>query len=144
VGKLEAKSVFNVVYRDGAQNVCYVKRFETPKFILDKEYRLFPEHKRSEVLFLKTGAGLAVRVHYAPSKRARSNREDVVFDEYLIKGASAIGKRLALRPLRKLEELAASAAPVPEPEVQPTLFQSSAASNQPSAKTGKGKATDES
>ncbi|MEW6593849.1 MAG: DNA topoisomerase IV subunit A [Thermodesulfobacteriota bacterium] len=144
VGKVEEKTVFNVIYRDGSQNVCYVKRFETPKFILEKEYRLFPEHKRSEVLFLKAGAGLTVRVHYAPSKRARSNREDVRFDEFLIKGASAIGKRLALRPVRKLEELAASAAPSPEPEVQPTLFKPSAASPQPSVKGGRGKASDES
>lgn len=144
VGKVGEKTVFNVVYREGGQGVCYVKRFETPKFILEKEYRLFPEHKRSEVLFLKTGTGLTVRVHYAPSKRARSNREEVRFDEFLIKGASAIGKRLALRPVRKLEELAVAAAPSPEPEVQPTLFQQSAVSSQPSAKGGKGKSSDES
>lgn len=144
VGKVEEKAVFNVIYREGGQGVCYVKRFETPKFILEKEYRLFPEHKRSEVLFLKTGAGLKVRVHYAPSKRARSNKEDVSFDEFLVKGASAIGRRLALRPLRKLEELASTAAPPQEPEVQPTLFQQPAISSQPSAKSSKAKATDES
>ncbi|MFZ5762513.1 MAG: DNA topoisomerase IV subunit A [Thermodesulfobacteriota bacterium] len=144
VGKVEEKKVFNVLYREGTQNVCYVKRFETPKFILEKEYRLFPEHKRSEVLFLKVGAGVKVRVHYAPSKRARSNKEDVLFDDYLVKGASAIGKRLALRPLRKFEELAGAVAPVPEAEVQPTLFQQSAISSQPSAKSSKAKATDES
>jgi len=138
VGKVE-ETVFNVIYREGGQGVCYVKRFETPKFILEKEYRLFPEHKRSEVLFLKAGAGLSVRVHYAPSKRARSNKEDVRFDEFLVKGASAIGKRLALRPVRKLEELAASAAPAQEPEVQPTLFKPSAISSQPSAKDSKEK-----
>ncbi len=144
VGKVEEKTLFNVIYRDGVQNVCYVKRFETPKFILEKEYRLFPEHKRSEVLFLKTGTGLTVRVHYSPSKRARSNKEDVHFDEFLVKGASAIGKRLALRPLRKLEEIAASAAPPAEPEVQPILFQSSAVSSQPSAeKSVKKKASEE-
>lgn len=144
VGKVEEKKVFNVLYREGTQSVCYVKRFETPKFILEKEYRLFPEHKRSEVLFLKVGAGVKVRVHYAPSKRARSNKEDVLFDDYLVKGASAIGKRLALRPLRKFEELVDAAAPAPEPEVQPTLFKPSAVSPQPSAEGSKGKASDES
>lgn len=123
VGKLEEKILFNVIYREGSQNVCYVKRFHTPKFILEKEYRLFPEHRRSEVLFLKTGEGLRVRVHYSPSKRARKNKEDITFDEFLVKGASAIGKRLALRPVRRLEELAhMKVKPQDEPEVQPTLF----------------------
>ena len=141
VGKVEEKAVFNVIYREGGQGVCYVKRFETPKFILEKEYRLFPEHKRSEVLFLKTGEGLKVRVHYTPSKRARSNKEDVLFDEFLIKGASAIGKRLALRPLRKLEEVGIAAAPPAEPEVQPTLFRPSAA--KPSPENAKERPSDE-
>jgi topoisomerase-4 subunit A len=144
VGKVEEKTLFNVVYREGGQGVCYVKRFHTPKFILEKEYRLFPEHKRSEILFLKTGEGLRLRVHYAPNKRARSNKEDVLFDEFLVKGASAIGKRLALRPLRKIEEIAGSAVPSTEPEVQPTLFSQSAVSSQASAKSSKGKPTEES
>ncbi|HSR36052.1 MAG TPA: DNA topoisomerase IV subunit A, partial [Desulfurivibrionaceae bacterium] len=144
VGKMEAKTIFNVIYRDGVQSVCYLKRFETPKFILEKEYRLFPEHKRSEILFLKTGEGLKVRVHYAPSKRARSNKEDVRFDEFLIKGVSAIGKRLALRPVRKLEELADATAAPPEPEVQPTLFSPVTAGAQAPEKSSKGKPSEES
>ena len=32
------------MYREGRVNLCYVKRFATPKFILDKESKLFYEY----------------------------------------------------------------------------------------------------
>jgi hypothetical protein len=104
VAKLDEKLVFNLVYRDGATNICYIKRFATPKFILEKEYRLFTEHKRSQILYLKIGKGLGVRVHYAPNKKARRNYEDFAFDEILVKGTSAIGKRLSTRVVRRIVE----------------------------------------
>lgn len=105
VGKIEEKLIYNIIYRDGAQNLCYLKRFYTPKFILDKEYHLFPEQKRSEILFLKLGESNRVRVHLAPSKRAKTNFADFNFDDYLIKGASAIGKRLSPRVVRRIVDL---------------------------------------
>jgi topoisomerase-4 subunit A len=105
VGKIEEKLTFNIIYRDGTQNLCYLKRFYTPKFILDKEYHLFPEQKRSEILFLKLGESIKIRVHLAPSKRAKTNYGDFNFDDYLIKGASAIGKRLSPRVVRRIVDL---------------------------------------
>ncbi|MFA7383566.1 MAG: DNA topoisomerase IV subunit A [Desulfurivibrionaceae bacterium] len=121
-GKVEEKLVFNILYREGSQNICYVKRFQSPKFILEKEYRLFPEHKNSAILFLSTGEGGRVRVHLAPSKRARHNYVDCSFSEVLIKGASALGKRVSDRPVRRIAELPAEKEPAVQPEVQPTLF----------------------
>ncbi|MBU4229645.1 MAG: DNA topoisomerase IV subunit A [Proteobacteria bacterium] len=122
LGKVEEKRVFNILYREGVQNLCYVKRFQSPKFILEKEYRLFPEHKNSAILFLSTGDGGRVRVHLAPSKRARHNYVDCSFSEVLIKGASALGKRVSDRPVRRIAELPAEKEPAGAPEVQPTLF----------------------
>ena len=83
-----------------------MKRFKTPKFILDKEYRLFPEHKRSEVQFLSLGEEGRIRVYYRPSKRARSNYEDFELQDFLIKGAAALGKRVSIRVVRRIGELA--------------------------------------
>ena len=121
-GKVEEKRVFNILYREGSQNFCYVKRFQSPKFILEKEYHLFPEHKNSGILFLSTGDGGRVRVHLAPSKRARHNYVDCSFSEVLIKGASALGKRVSDRPVRRIAELSAEKEPAGVVEVQPTLF----------------------
>jgi topoisomerase IV subunit A len=123
---VEEKRVFNILYRDGVQNLCYVKRFKTPKFILEKEYHLFPPHKRSELLFLKTGEGIHLRIHYAPNKKAKRNYEDFAFDDFLVKGTSAIGKRLSTRVVRRIveQEPPREAAPGTgqEPVPQPVLF----------------------
>ncbi|MDZ7641732.1 MAG: DNA topoisomerase IV subunit A [Desulfurivibrio sp.] len=109
-GKAAEKTIFNLIYRDGEQNLCYVKRFTTPKFILDKEYRLFAEHQRSEIIFLKTGAGVNIRAHLAPSPRSRRNREVFRLDDFLLKGVGAIGKRLSPRPVRRVEEVSEAVA----------------------------------
>lgn len=103
-GVIEEDTVFNVIYREGSENHAYVKRFTTPKFILEKEYRLFPEHPRSRIMLLLTGADQHARVSFVPSRRAKSNVADVHFDEYLIKGPAAIGKRVSNRVVRRVVE----------------------------------------
>jgi len=137
-GKVEEKRVFNILYREGSQNFCYVKRFQSPKFILEKEYHLFPEHKNSGILFLSTGDGGRVRVHLTPSKRARHNYVDCSFSEVLIKGASALGKRVSDRPVRRIAELSAEKEPAGVGEVQPTLFPSKEGEGAPQAVKGPG------
>ena len=104
VGKINSKLLFNIIYRDGVDNISYVKRFRMPKFILEKEYRLFAAHKRSKILFLKTGEGVWIRAHFAPNKRAKRNFEDLNLDECLIKGAAAKGKRVSSRVVRRVAE----------------------------------------
>ncbi len=101
-GIVKRDVVFNIIYRDGIGNVAYVKRFNSPKFILEKEYRLFPEHKRSKILLMSFGDEKFARVNLMPSSRARTNILDVVFDEYLIKGVSARGKRVSNRVVRRV------------------------------------------
>lgn len=98
------KQIFNIVYRDGAENLAYVKRFKSPKFILEKEYHLFPPHKRSRILLLLLGENKHARVSLVPSRRARSNIVEIDFDQYLIKGASAKGKRVSPRVARRVVE----------------------------------------
>jgi topoisomerase-4 subunit A len=113
-GKVSGKTIFNLIYRDGPQNVSYVKRFRTPKFILEKEYRLFKAHKKSWIQFLQTGEGARARIDFVPLARAKSNSLRLHFDEYLIKGAGAKGKRLSTRNVRRISELSSKAT---EPEV---------------------------
>ncbi len=99
---LQDDLTFNVIYREGTENQAYVKRFTTPKFILDKEYRLFPEHPRSRIMLLSIGSQRRARVSFVPSRRAKSNVADIVFDEFLIKGPAAIGKRVSPRGVRRV------------------------------------------
>jgi topoisomerase-4 subunit A len=104
-GKVSGKTIFSLIYRDGAKKVSYIKRFGTPKFIMDKEYRLFKFHKKSWIQFLQTGEGARVRVDFVPLARAKTNSIRLHMDEYLIKGAGAKGKRLSTRSVRRISEL---------------------------------------
>lgn len=103
-GKVDKDLVFNVIYRDGAENIVYAKRFKTPSFILEKEYRIFAEHKRSKILLLSFGEGKSARISLMPSSRAKSNVVDLSFDEYLVKNPLAKGKRVSNRIVRKVVE----------------------------------------
>jgi len=105
VDKVRDKIIFNLIYRDGRHNFSYAKRFYTPKFILAKEYRLFPEHRNSFIQLLKTGEEIRARVDFVQQKRAKTNSQRVYLDDFLIKGANAIGKRISTRVVRRVTEL---------------------------------------
>ena len=102
LGVVQKDLVFNIIYRDGAENLAYVKRFAMPSFILEKEYRLFPEHKRSKILYLDFGDHSFVKISLVPSLRAKTNTMEIAFSEYLIKNAAAKGRRVANRGIRRI------------------------------------------
>ncbi|MCP4338944.1 MAG: DNA topoisomerase IV subunit A [Desulfobulbaceae bacterium] len=102
LGLVKKDMVFNIIYRDGAENFAYAKRFKTPSFILEKEYRLFAEHKKSKILLLAFGENNFAKINLMPSSRARINSLEIAFDDYLIKNASAKGKRLSNRVVRRV------------------------------------------
>ncbi|MDH3349804.1 MAG: DNA topoisomerase IV subunit A, partial [Desulfobulbaceae bacterium] len=97
--------IFNIIYKNGIDGYIYAKRFVTPKYIINREYRLIPEHKNSSIQLLKTGKGVMVRLGLAPSARARYNSLDISLDDYLIKGAAAKGKRLTNRTVRRISDI---------------------------------------
>ncbi len=102
IGKLKKEMIFNIVYREGRENLCYVKRFATPKFILDKEYKLCEEHKKSKILLLSLGEEKSARASLVPSPRAKTNVVEIFFDDYLVKGPAAKGKRVSTRIVRRV------------------------------------------
>jgi topoisomerase-4 subunit A len=137
-GTVHEKTIYNMIYKDGKSGLSNVKRFKTPKFILGKEYRFFPEHKQSRIQFLKPGEGVRVRVELSPSKRAKTNSLRVEMDEFLIKGAAALGKRLSPRNVRRIVELADKVTGEPQEEeplepTQATLVESPSPVEKPMA-----------
>ncbi len=105
-GVVDTSLVFNLIYRSGAVNLSYVKRFKTPKFILNREYRLFEEHKRSLIQMLAAGEkDIRARVSLVPSARARYNALEIEMADYLIKGVSARGKRISSRVVRRVTDI---------------------------------------
>lgn len=110
-GLVSKKEIFNLVYREGSENLVYIKRFKTPSFILEKEYRLFPKHKRSKILLLDFGEEKYAKINLMPSARARSNNFEICFDDYLIKNPAAKGKRVSARVVRRVSSSDGSAIP---------------------------------
>ncbi len=103
MGVVKRDLVFNVIYRSGLDNFTYAKRFKMPKFIIGREYRLFPEHKRSIIQMLALGEKeVRARISLVPSSRARYNSLEIELDDFLMKGASAKGKRLSNRVVRRV------------------------------------------
>lgn len=123
MGVVEHDLVFNVVYRNGQENHSYAKRFHTPKFIINREYRLFPEHKRSVIQFLEVGKdGVRARISLVPSSRAKYNSLEIELDDYLIKAAGAKGKRVSNRVVRRVTSVTGKPKPViSEPAVLPGM-----------------------
>ncbi|WP_446009151.1 DNA topoisomerase IV subunit A [Candidatus Electrothrix sp.] len=106
MGVVDNSLVFNLIYRAGAVNLSYVKRFKTPKFILNREYRLFDAHKRSMIQLLRTGEkDIRARISLVPSSRARYNSLEIEMDDYLIKGVAAKGKRISSRVVRQVTDV---------------------------------------
>ena len=57
------------------------------------------------LLLLLGKEGLRVRASLAPSSRAKYNALEIDLDDYLIKGASAKGKRIANRTVRRVTDI---------------------------------------
>jgi topoisomerase-4 subunit A len=139
-GKVDNKVIFNLIYREGREGLSYVKRCHMPKFILEKEYRFFPEHPGSRIQYLATGTESRVRAYFVPSHRAKVGSVEIIFNEYLVKGAPAIGKRLGNRGLRRIVPLVDKEVE-PTENPQPTLPGLAAVSPAPGAETSAGPAT---
>lgn len=106
MGKADKKQIFNMVYRNGAENLSYVKRFKTPKFIIGREYHFFEPHKRSIIQQLSVGKSeICFRASLVPSSRARYNSIELEMDEILIKSPTAKGKRVSNRVVRMVSDI---------------------------------------
>ena len=106
MGLVDNDLVFNVIYRSGLENLTYGKRFKMPRFIINREYRLFPGHKRSVIQMLTVGdKEIRARVSLVPSSRARYNSIEIDMDDLLLKGASAKGKRISNRVVRRVSNI---------------------------------------
>ncbi|MDH5299124.1 MAG: DNA topoisomerase IV subunit A, partial [Desulfobulbaceae bacterium] len=77
-----------------------------------------------EIQYLGTNKESRVRVYFVPNKRSKSNIVDFSFDEFLVKGVAAIGKRISTRVVRRFVELSSTqdVTAQPDPEPQPPLF----------------------
>ena len=103
VEKLNSETVHNVVYWEGATRVCYAKRFRVEKFILDREYNLFPAKKGAKILHLSQGEGIRLEISFVPTPRIRKSSDIYIFDDLSIKGIQARGNKVSSKSVQSVK-----------------------------------------
>ena len=103
VEKLNSKIVHNVVYWEGATRVCYAKRFRVEKFILEREYNLFPAKKGAKILHLSQGEGVRLEISFVPTPRIRKSNDMYIMDELAIKGIQARGNKVSSKSVQSVK-----------------------------------------
>lgn len=100
----DRKTVYAVVYRDPKLQLCFGKRFVIDKFMLDKTYRLIEEEMELE--YITSQSGVCIELQFIPKAGQKTSKVEIQLDRILIKGVTARGIRLALRPVKRVVPLA--------------------------------------
>jgi topoisomerase-4 subunit A len=99
-GPADKKTVIRVVYKDSKTRQCYAKRFVVTQFILDKEYRYFEEG--CELQYVTSLPDVVVEMTYVPKPKSKASGT-FSLDSVLVKGVTAKGIRMDIRPVQKLK-----------------------------------------
>jgi len=110
VGIADKKSVNNLVYKDPKSNHCYAKRFVIDKFILEKTYSSLED--AMELVYFSVDPQAAVQLNYVPKARQRTSEEQFHFKDFLVKGVSAKGVRMAPREVAKITPIQTASQPL--------------------------------
>ncbi|MFA6652769.1 MAG: DNA topoisomerase IV subunit A [Candidatus Delongbacteria bacterium] len=113
--------IFSLIYRDKKTNWCYLKRFNEIKYILDKEYRYYPEGCRLEYFTKRTD--LHFICEFEASKKMRNFSAEFDLSDYKVKGLSANGVRISSKNIVKIR---AEKEEKDEVKLQPDLFEQTA------------------
>lgn len=103
--KNDSRTIYNMVYRDGKQGACYIKRFNVTSVIHDKEYVTTMGTADSRVVYFTAnpnGEAEIIRVALKPACGARKLIFERDFSEVNIKGRGAKGNILTKYPVMKV------------------------------------------
>lgn len=104
--KGDDRTIYNMVYKDGATGVSYVKRFAVTSITRDKPYPLGSQSKGTKVIYLSVNPnGEAEKIHVYLRNLKRLKKTSLHFDfaDIAIKGRSAKGNILSKQPIKKIE-----------------------------------------
>lgn len=104
--KGDARTVYNMIYREGRDGPYYMKRFSVTSVTRNTDYKLASEKKGSEVLYFSAnpnGEAEVVNVLLKPNARIRKNKMDIDFSELGIKGRNSRGNLVTKYAVKKVE-----------------------------------------
>lgn len=104
--KGDARTVYNMIYREGKDGPYYMKRFSVTAVTRNTDYPLASEKKGSEVLYFSAnpnGEAELVSVLLKPNARIRKNKIDIDFSELAIKGRNSRGNLVTKYAVKKVD-----------------------------------------
>ena len=103
--KRDERTVYNMVYRDGAFGYVFVKRFPVVGVTRDTEYNLTKGGKGSKILYFTAnpnGEAEVITVHHATKAKLKKVSFDFDFAKLSIKGRQAMGNILTRNAVRNI------------------------------------------
>ena len=103
--KGDERTVYNMIYKDGASGASYIKRFNVIGVTRDKEYDLTKGTKGSKVLYFTAnpnGEAEVVNIALKPHSKLRKLQMDLDFAEIAIKGRGSQGNTVTKYPVKKV------------------------------------------
>ena len=73
------------------------------KFIIAREYNLFPNKKGAKILHLSHGDGIKVEVTFVPRPRLRKSSQIFDLDNLAIKGIQARGNKVSNKSVQSVK-----------------------------------------
>ena len=101
----DERTVYNMVYRDGAFGFAYVKRFAVTGIIRDKENSLTKKTKGTKILYFTAnpnGEAETITIHHVSKPKLKKTSFDFSFASLAIKGRNAMGNILTRNAVRSI------------------------------------------
>ena len=103
--KNDKRTIYNVVYRDGKDGTCYIKRFAVTNVIRDREYDVTQGTPDSRIMYFSAnpnGEAEVIKVTLKPNPKIRKIIFEEDFSQLAIKGRQTIGNILTRNPVHKI------------------------------------------
>ncbi len=103
--KNDDRTIYNLIYRDGANGSTFIKRFAIGGVTRDKDYDLTKGSKGSKVLYFTAnpnGEAEVVTVKLRPRPKLKKLSFDFDFSTIAVKGRGSIGNILSKNPVSKI------------------------------------------
>nr|WP_321235413.1 DNA gyrase/topoisomerase IV subunit A [uncultured Psychroserpens sp.] len=104
--KKDKRTIYNMIYRDGAKGATYVKRFAVTSITRDKEYDLSNGNKSSKLWYFSAnpnGEAEVITVHLRQAGSIKKLKWDLDFADVLIKGRASKGNLVTKYSIKKIE-----------------------------------------
>lgn len=104
--KKDKRTIYNMIYKDGARGATYVKRFAVTSMTRDKEYDLTAGSKGSKVLYFTAnpnGEAELVTVLLRQSGSIKKLKFDLDFADQLVKGRNSKGNIVTKYTVKRVE-----------------------------------------